>query len=127
MYRLGQDHFLPNHAHNLFNILPQNYIFWMAEVHSHSSQDMAPLTFLTRISARGSAVITALSYQPQGHAFQTWWGELIFPIYLILPAALDLGIYSASNRNENQITFLGSKARPARKADNLATIYEPIA
>jgi hypothetical protein len=29
----------------------------------------------------------------------TRWGELIFPVYLILLAALDPGVYSASNRN----------------------------
>jgi hypothetical protein len=47
-----------------------------------------------------------------------------------LPAALGPGVYSASNRNEYQelikIIFLGGKARPARKADNLTAIYEPI-
>jgi hypothetical protein len=39
------------------------------------------------------------------------------------------GFYSASNRNEYQkqkIMFLGSKARPVRKADNLTAICEPI-
>jgi hypothetical protein len=53
-----------------------------------------------------------------------------FSIDLILPAALGPGDYSASNRNEFQelikIIFLGSKVRPARKADNLTAIYEPI-
>jgi hypothetical protein len=37
-----------------------------------------------------------------------------FSIYLILPAALDPGAYSASNINEDQnkkIMFLGSRAR----------------
>jgi hypothetical protein len=36
------------------------------------------------------------------------------------------GVYSASNRNECQKMFLGSRARPARKADNLIAICEPI-
>jgi hypothetical protein len=39
------------------------------------------------------------------------------------------GVYSASNRNEYQKQkklFLRSKARPARKADNLTAICEPI-
>jgi hypothetical protein len=41
-------------------------------------------------------------------------------------SALGPGVYSASNRNEYQElnNFLGSKARPARKADNL-TVFEP--
>jgi hypothetical protein len=53
----------------------------------------------------------------------------IFSIYIILPAALDPGVYSASNRNEYQkqkIMFLASRARPVRKADKLAAIREPI-
>jgi hypothetical protein len=49
-------------------------------------------------------------------------------IYLILPAALGLGVYSASNINITsiQIMFLGSKTRPVRRADNLAAVCEPI-
>jgi hypothetical protein len=39
-------------------------------------------------------------------------------------------VYSASNRNEYQKhknMFLGSRARPTRKADNLTAICEPTA
>jgi hypothetical protein len=43
-----------------------------------------------------------------------------FSIYLILPAAIDPGAYSASNRNystlSRKIMFLGSKVRPVRRA-----------
>jgi hypothetical protein len=46
-------------------------------------------------------------------------------IYLILPAALSPGDYSASNRNEHQKMFLGSRARPVRRA-GLTAICEPI-
>jgi hypothetical protein len=52
-----------------------------------------------------------------------------FSIYLIPPAALGPKVYSASNRIEYQkqkIMFLGSRARPVRKADNLTAICEPI-
>jgi hypothetical protein len=54
-----------------------------------------------------------------------------FLIYLILPAALGPGVYSASNNNEywkhyTKIMFLGSKVGPVRGADNLTAIYEPI-
>jgi hypothetical protein len=38
----------------------------------------------------------------QGRGFDTRCGELIFPIYPILPAALDPWVYSASNRNKYQ-------------------------
>jgi hypothetical protein len=51
-------------------------------------------------------------------------------MYIILPAALGAGVYSASNRNEYQkhkkIMILGSKVRRVRRADNLTTICEPI-
>jgi hypothetical protein len=36
------------------------------------------------------------------------------------------GVDSASNRNEYQEPSWGSKGRPARKADNLTAICEPI-
>jgi hypothetical protein len=44
-------------------------------------------------------------------------------------AAIDLGIYSASNRNEYQRQikiFLESRMRSVRNADNLTAICEPI-
>jgi hypothetical protein len=56
--------------------------------------------------------------------------EETFKIYLILPAALAPEVYSASNKNEYQkhkiIMFLGSSVLRVRRADNLATICEPI-
>jgi hypothetical protein len=47
-------------------------------------------------------VVEALSYEPEGRGFQTWWGKWIFSICLIIPASLGPGVYSASNRNEYQ-------------------------
>jgi hypothetical protein len=38
----------------------------------------------------------------EGRGFKTWWGELIFSIYLFPPAILGPGVHSASNRNEYQ-------------------------
>jgi hypothetical protein len=52
-----------------------------------------------------------------------------FSIYLILLDALGPGVYTVSIRNEykkQQKVFLGSRARPVRKADNLTAIYEPV-
>jgi hypothetical protein len=46
----------------------------------------------------------------------------------ILPAALDPGVYSASNRNEQQKqknNVSGSRARPVCRADNLTAICVP--
>jgi hypothetical protein len=42
----------------------------------------------------------ALCYKPEGPGFETQQGERFVLIYLILPAALGLGVHSASNRNE---------------------------
>jgi hypothetical protein len=52
-----------------------------------------------------------------------------FSIYLILPAALGPGVYSAFNKNEYQKQkkkFLVSRVQPVHKADNLTVICEPI-
>jgi hypothetical protein len=70
--------------------------------------------------ARGSIVVKALCYKPEGRGFKSRLGHWIFLIDLILPAVLGPGVYSSSKRN------VGSKARPARKADNLTSISEPI-
>jgi hypothetical protein len=44
-------------------------------------------------------VVKALSYKTEGRVL-TRRGEWMFSIYLILPAALGPGVYSASNRYE---------------------------
>jgi hypothetical protein len=46
-------------------------------------------------------MVKALYCKPEGHGFESRF-LLIFSIYLILPAAVDPGVYSASNRNEYQ-------------------------
>jgi hypothetical protein len=55
-------------------------------------------------------------------------GPMMFAVYLILPAEIGPDVYSASNRKwvpETEM-FLWSKSPPARTADNLTTICEPI-
>jgi hypothetical protein len=55
-------------------------------------------------------------------------GNELFSIYLILPAALGLGVYSATNRNEYQKKkkmLLRSRARPVRRTDKPTAITEP--
>jgi hypothetical protein len=62
-----------------------------------------------------SVVIEERCYKLEGRRFNSLWGHWIFSFYLILPAALGAGVYSASNRNEyrkSKEMFLGSKARP---------------
>jgi hypothetical protein len=80
--------------------------------------------------ARCNVVVKPLCYKPESRGFETRRGELIFSIYLILPAALVPGVYSASNRNEYQKQtkiFLVSKARPVRSANNFAAMRENTA
>jgi hypothetical protein len=47
-------------------------------------------------------VVEALCYRPEGHGFDTRKIELYLSIYLIIPAAISHGAYSAPNRNEYQ-------------------------
>jgi hypothetical protein len=73
-------------------------------------------------------LVEVLCYKTEGIEFEFRWGHWIILVYLILPAALDPGVYSVSNRNEYQKQKIkhisGSKARPARKTD-LTPISEP--
>jgi hypothetical protein len=46
--------------------------------------------------------VKALCFKPEGRGFEIRWGEWIVSIYLILPATLDPGVYSATNRNKYQ-------------------------
>jgi hypothetical protein len=51
-----------------------------------------------------------------------------FSIYLILPAAVGSGVDSVSNRMSSRsikIMFLGSRAQPVRRVDNLTAICGP--
>jgi hypothetical protein len=52
--------------------------------------------------AVSSVVVEALCYKPEGHGYETRWGERIFSIYLIFLVAQGLGIYPAFTRNEYQ-------------------------
>jgi hypothetical protein len=54
------------------------------------------------LGTRGSVVVKTLCYKSEGHGFETWWGDWIFPIFLILLAALGPGVHSAYNRTEYQ-------------------------
>jgi hypothetical protein len=51
---------------------------------------------LTFFRARGIVVVKALCYKPEGLGSETGWSEFIFSIYLIIPAAVGPGVYSAS-------------------------------
>jgi hypothetical protein len=55
---------------------------------------------------------------------------IFFSIYLILPAALGTGVYTASNINvyqkEKNNVFLGTRAWSMHRADNLTAICGPI-
>jgi hypothetical protein len=46
----------------------------------------------------------ALYYKPDGREFETWWGNWILPVFLILTTELSPGVYSACYRDS--FTFL---------------------
>jgi hypothetical protein len=62
--------------------------------------NFAILKVLLLTGARDSLVVKALCYKPE--VTGSIPDEMIFLIYLILPATLGSGVYSASNRNEYQ-------------------------
>jgi hypothetical protein len=54
------------------------------------------------MTARGNVVFEALGYKPEVAGSRPDEVKEFFSIYLILPAALGPGVYSASNRNAYQ-------------------------
>jgi hypothetical protein len=53
--------------------------------------------------------------------------QLIFSVYLTLPAVPGITqLLTEMSIRSTKMIFLGSKARPVRRADNLAAICEPI-
>jgi hypothetical protein len=54
------------------------------------------------LGARGSEVVKALCKKQEGRRFEPRRSPRLSSLYLILPAALDSDVYSASNRNEYQ-------------------------
>jgi hypothetical protein len=87
------------------------------------------LHILIAKGARGGVVFKALCYKPEVRGFWTRCGEQSSLIYLILPAALGPGGFSASYKmstRKRKMMFLGSRARPVHKADSFTAICEPI-
>jgi hypothetical protein len=64
-------------------------------------------------------------YTAEGRGFEPDEINEFISIYLVFPATLGPGVYSAPNRSR-KIMFLESKARPVRRADNLTAIFERI-
>jgi hypothetical protein len=54
------------------------------------------------IGARGSVVVMALCYKPEGRGLKTQWDEIFFFNLPNLSSRTGLGVYSASNINEYQ-------------------------
>jgi hypothetical protein len=59
-------------------------------------------TMLTVITINSTLTwdMTCLCNKPEGRVFETWWDKWIISIYVMLPAALGPGVYSASSTNE---------------------------
>jgi hypothetical protein len=103
----------PPTTYTRFSFLP--FLLYAPPISSSSPQLLVtlPICLLikccaVKIEARGSEVVKALSYKPEGRGFHTRWGEWFFSIYLIPPGALS-----------RKVMLLGNKARPVRKADKV--------
>jgi hypothetical protein len=66
---------------------------------------------------RGSIVVEALCYMPEGRGFETRWGEWTLSVHLMV-AAVGPRAYSAPNINS-------IRSKVVREADNLSAICEP--
>jgi hypothetical protein len=73
---------------------------WMLELYLYSRLLRPTSLYLINWGARGSIVVKALATNRKVACSIS--DEVTFLIYLILPAALGPGVYSASNRNEYQ-------------------------
>jgi hypothetical protein len=102
-----------------------------------SCMDLVKILLLVTILSQMNLVHTCTSYVFMLHLVSLfifildgrvfdYWCYWIFTIYIILLTVQRFGVDSASNRNEYQKMFLGSRVQPARKFDNLTNIFEPI-
>jgi hypothetical protein len=76
----------------------------VAQIHlaTYSAFSFCYILYSLLLGAWSSVVVKVLCYKPEGRGFETRWGEWISSIYLIFPATLCPGVYSAPNRNEYQ-------------------------
>jgi hypothetical protein len=92
----------------------------------HQRLDSATALIIIKLDgARGSVVIKALCYKPEGRGFENRWGDCISSVYLIIPAALGPGFHSTSNRNEyrkQKNNASGEWSVTVRKADYLTAL-----
>jgi hypothetical protein len=73
--------------------------------------------------------VVALRYKSGGRGFETRRGELICSIDQSFRPHWALGftqLLTEMSTRGRKIMFLGSRARPVRRADNLTAICEPI-
>jgi len=66
-------------------------------------------------------LVETLLYKPEGRGFDSRWCHLYFLLTQSYRPHYDLGVDSASNRNEYQKCFLGGKGGRCFWADNLTT------
>jgi hypothetical protein len=79
--------------------------------------------------ARGSQMVKALSYKPEGRGFETRWDEILNlpnPFGRTRPWGFTQPLAEMSTGNIKKIMFLVSKVPPVFGADNLTAIYERV-
>jgi hypothetical protein len=71
----------------------------------------------------------ALCYKPEDRRFESRWGNWISSIYLTLPAAYAQDFTQPLTEMRTwsrKVIFLGSRALPVRKTENLTAVFELI-
>jgi hypothetical protein len=117
-------YFFPSSVLQIYNNTSQvpTYLFYWIKFQNISS-------VFVSIGARGSVVVKALCYKPEGRGFDNRWGEFLnLPNPSGCTSALGFTqpLTEMSTRNTKIIMFLEGKVRRVRRADNLTNICEPI-
>jgi hypothetical protein len=115
------------HIHNNLSTGYTYYFYsvcWTQQKKTSSEIDNLIHPHLFQSGARGSVVVEALCYKPEGRRCESRMRWIFFnlpnPSSRIMALGSTQPLTEMSSRN-----LPGGKKRPARRADNLATIYEP--
>jgi hypothetical protein len=92
-------YFQRNFRHHLIHLFQFSHVGWQSVAGCTSKLRKKKVYFLFACT---TMLVGALCCRMEGGVFETWWGNWMLSIYLILLATLDPGVYSSSNKNEYQ-------------------------